>query len=69
MSGAAVRAEQLADPRLAAIPTIVLTASDMQESERGAYRADAWLEKPYKFDDLLALVKRYVTPEGVPIAN
>ena len=69
VSGAQVRAEQLADPRLAGIPTIVLTASDMPASERAAFSADAWLEKPFMFDDLLALVKRYVTPEGICLAT
>ena len=68
VSGAQVRAEQLADPRLAGIPTIVLTASETPETERAAFHADAWLEKPFKFDDLLAFVKRYVTPEGVTLA-
>jgi len=25
---------------------------------------DAWLEEPFRFDDLPTLVKRYVVPEG-----
>jgi CheY-like chemotaxis protein len=69
VSGARVRAEQLADPRQAGIPTIVLTGSEAPESERAAFHADAWLEKPFKFDDLLVLVKRYVTPEGVTLTT
>jgi CheY-like chemotaxis protein len=64
ISGADVRARQLADPTLAAIPTIVLTASDTPPSDRAALHTEAWLEKPFKFDDLLEVVKRYVVPEA-----
>jgi CheY-like chemotaxis protein len=64
LSGADVRAKQLSIPSLAAIPTIVLTASDTPQSDRAPLRADAWLEKPFKFDDLLEVVKRYVMPEA-----
>ncbi len=64
MSGLDVRARQLADPALAAIPTIVLTASDTPQPERLPLRPDAWLDKPFRFDDLLTLVKRYVVPEA-----
>jgi two-component system cell cycle sensor histidine kinase/response regulator CckA len=64
LSGIDVRTHQLADPLLSAIPTIVLTASDTPQSERGPLRPDAWLDKPFRFDDLLTLVKRYVVPEA-----
>ena len=64
LSGIDVRARQLADPALAAIPTIVLTASDTPQPERLPLSPDAWLDKPFEFDDLLTLVKRYVMPEA-----
>lgn len=64
LSGIDVRARQLADPALAAIPTIVLTASDTPQPERLPLHPDAWLDKPFRFDDLLTLVKRYVVPEA-----
>jgi CheY-like chemotaxis protein len=64
ISGRDLRAEQLADPVLASIPTIVVTASELDARERAGLRPDALLEKPFRFDDLLGLVKRYVTPEG-----
>ena len=64
LSGIDVRARQLADPALAAIPTIVLTASDTPQPERLPLSPDAWLDKPFEFDDLLTLVKRYVLPEA-----
>jgi CheY-like chemotaxis protein len=64
MNGRDLRAQQLADPVLASIPTIVVTASELDARERARLRPDALLEKPFRFDDLLGLVKRYVTPEG-----
>ncbi len=64
LSGIDVRARQLADPALATIPTIVLTASDTPQPERLPLHPDAWLDKPFRFDDLLTLVKRYVVPEA-----
>ena len=63
LSGADVRAKQLANRALSGIPTIVLTASDTPLPERVPLHPDAWLDKPFRFDDLLTLVKRYVVPE------
>ena len=64
VSGRDVRLRQLEDPALAALPTIVVSASDMDHRERVGLNPDAWLDKPYRFDDLLELVKRYVISEG-----
>ena len=64
VSGRDVRLRQMQDPALAALPTIVVSASDMDHRERVGLNPDAWLDKPYRFDDLLELVKRYVVPEG-----
>lgn len=64
VSGIDVRAHQLADAALSAIPTIVLTASDTTQAERIELQPDGWLDKPFKFEDLLTLVKRYVVPEA-----
>jgi hypothetical protein len=36
----------------------------MDHRERVGLNPDAWLDKPYRFDDLLELVKRYVVSEG-----
>jgi CheY-like chemotaxis protein len=63
-SGRDVRLRQLADPALAAIPTIVVTGADMDARDRAGLHPEAWLEKPYRFDELLALIKRYVVSEG-----
>jgi len=64
ISGGDIRAFQFAHPALATLPTIVVTASDLDQGERLGLRPDAWLDKPFRFDDLLELVKRYVVPEG-----
>ena len=64
MSGSDVRRCQLTFPELADIPTVVVSAIEPDGTVRAQLRADAWIEKPFRFDDLLAVVKRYVTPEG-----
>jgi CheY-like chemotaxis protein len=63
-SGRDVRMRQLADPALSAIPTIVVTGTDMDARDRLGLRPEAWLDKPYRFDELLALIKKYVVSEG-----
>jgi CheY-like chemotaxis protein len=64
VSGRDVRLRQLTDPLLSTIPTIVVSAADLEHRERLGLQPDAWLDKPYRFDDLLELVKRYVVSEG-----
>ena len=64
LSGGDVRRRQLADPSLFTIPTIVVSAAEMDQDERLRLQPDGWLDKPYRFDDLLELVKRYVVAEG-----
>ncbi len=64
LSGLDVRVQQLADPALAAIPTIVVSASDADGDLRQQLHADGWVAKPFRFDDLLVLVKAFVVPEA-----
>ncbi len=64
ISGRDVRMRQLADATLRMVPTIVVSASDLSHEERVGLSPDAWLDKPFRFDDLLTLVKRYVVSEG-----
>ena len=64
ISGRDIRVRQMSDPVLCTIPTIVVSAADMDHRERVGLQPDAWLDKPYRFDDLLELVKRYVVSEG-----
>ena len=63
LNGTAFRSRQLADPVLATIPTIVITASDVSVEGRARLHVDGWLEKPFRFENLLEHVKRYVVPE------
>ena len=62
VDGATLRAVQLADAALSPIPTIVITAAEPKPEERCPLRPDEWLDKPFRFDELLPLVKRYVSP-------
>ena len=64
ISGLEVRAEQLADPALAGIPTIVVSATDAAAEIRDQLRPDGWVAKPFRFDELLVRVKEYVVPEA-----
>jgi len=58
--GAEIRAAQLADPRLSRIPTIVVSAYAPDIPEGPALQAAAWFEKPFRFDQLLDEVRKYV---------
>jgi CheY-like chemotaxis protein len=64
VNGCEFRLQQLAAPELACIPTVVVTATDINSAVRAQLSADAWVEKPFRFDQLLAIVKQYVTPEA-----
>ena len=68
MSGRDVRAQQLADERLAAIPTVVVSACEPDMRGRAQLQPEAWIEKPFRFEALLEVVMRYVIPEGGGIA-
>lgn len=64
MSGRDVRAMQLADPRLATVPTVVVSACEPDLRARAQLQPEAWLEKPFRFEALLEIVKRYVIAEN-----
>ena len=64
LSGREVRMRQLADPTLASIPTIVVSGAEVDARDREGLGAEAWLDKPYRFDELMTLIKRYVVSEG-----
>lgn len=63
VSGGDIRGLMLADPAYADIPTIIVTASEIDPPGRAGLCPNAWLEKPFRFDELLDLVKRFVIPE------
>jgi DNA-binding response OmpR family regulator len=64
MAGMEFRGQQLLDSQLASVPTIVITASDVSIPDRMPLHPEGWLEKPFRFDTLLELVKRYVIAES-----
>ncbi len=70
LSGRDFRALQLRSLTLASIPTIVVTSCEPDEPGSAELRANAWLEKPFHFESLLALVQRYVRadPSSTPLA-
>jgi len=63
MSGIDFRLRQLIDPHLAAVPTIVITATDVAAEDRASMHLEGWLEKPFRFDTLLEMVRSYVIAE------
>ena len=63
MGGIDFRLRQLIDPHLAAVPTIVITATDVPAEDRASMHPEGWLEKPFRFDTLLEIVRRYVIAE------
>lgn len=64
MSGNDLRSCQMAAVDLAEIPTVVVSATEPNGDVRAELHADAWVAKPFQFDELLAIVKQYVTPEA-----
>jgi CheY-like chemotaxis protein len=59
MDGFRFREEQGKDPRLAAVPVIVMTADSQLEAHKHTLRASAYIRKPVDIDTLSELLKRY----------
>jgi CheY-like chemotaxis protein len=62
MDGEQFRQEQLGDPRLAAIPTVVISANSQVRETAARMRATAWLRKPVDLMALLDAVAAHVAP-------
>jgi CheY-like chemotaxis protein len=62
MDGWEFRRQQQADPTLAPVPVIVLSALD--QARASSLEANAFLKKPLDFDRLLALVRQYCPHNG-----
>ena len=64
MDGIAATRLLKGDPATASIPLIALTAFAMRGDEERIRAAgcDGYLSKPYRFDELLALVGRFIAP-------
>jgi CheY-like chemotaxis protein len=63
MDGWEFRRQQQADPELAPVPVIVLSALDQGRASN--LEADAFLKKPLDFDHLLTLVRNYCPQNGL----
>jgi CheY-like chemotaxis protein len=61
MDGWAFRAEQEADPSIAEIPVVVVTACQAQDDRVRALRAAAFLQKPFDIEMLLEIVHRWTS--------
>jgi CheY-like chemotaxis protein len=59
MDGATFREEQLRDPDLAEIPVVLISAHRDLTQQAKSLKAAAYLEKPLKLKELLALTHRY----------
>ena len=71
MDGAAFRQAQQADPRIAAIPVVVLSAAENIETQAPLLTANAYVPKPIEFDNLLQVVEQYCQcsrTHGMPAA-
>jgi CheY-like chemotaxis protein len=62
VNGREFRAEQLADPRIAAIPVIVLSASGCIAEETPTMHVAATLAKPFSRESLIEVVARRCSP-------
>lgn len=62
LDGRAFRAAQLADPRLAPIPAVVMSGSDVRPDLAQELRAAAILQKPVDLDVLYETVARCLRP-------
>lgn len=69
ISGATFRNWQLSKPGLASIPTVLVTAFEPKAETVASLRPASWLEKPFRADDILRIVRRYVTPDTVATAE
>jgi CheY-like chemotaxis protein len=63
MDGWEFRRQQQADPALAPVPVIVLSALD--QARASTLQAEAFLKKPLDFDRLLSLVRTYCPQQGM----
>jgi CheY-like chemotaxis protein len=59
--GAEIRAVQLADPEISSIPIIVVSANSPAPADEAALQAAAWLEKPFRCEQLLTEVRKHVS--------
>jgi CheY-like chemotaxis protein len=66
MDGRSFRSAQLADPLLAAIPIVVMTADANVAAISAELRANFHLKKPVSIEQLFAAVRRFCGPPRPP---
>ena len=59
MDGRAFRKLQLADPRIATIPTVILTGAPLADVDDATLRADDYILKPVGREHLVSVVSAY----------
>lgn len=64
MTGTEFRAAQRADPKIAAVPVVVVSAASNAEERAAALEPVAFLKKPLKLRALLEIAGRYARPHG-----
>ena len=63
MDGIDFRERQLADPALRAIPVVIISARPDVARQAARLHADAFLQKPMSFEELLHVVQNRATTE------
>ncbi|MGB7622425.1 MAG: response regulator [Terriglobia bacterium] len=59
MNGWQFRAEQLKDPVLRSVPTVILSSIFNIESEARVLQADGYIPKTFAFEEILGMVRNY----------
>ncbi len=63
MSGRDLRERQLSDADASLVPTVVVSSCEPDDVIQAQLRPAAWLEKPFRVDALLSVVRQHVLPE------
>lgn len=66
MNGWQLVEQMKADPRLREIPIIAMSGAALTADQRKQCRADAFLQKPFEFDQLLGWVERLASADSEP---
>jgi CheY-like chemotaxis protein len=61
MDGFEFREAQLADPRIAAVPVVLMTADGHLTEKSARMKADGGINKPFDIADLVGLVARFTS--------
>jgi CheY-like chemotaxis protein len=59
MNGWDFRAQQLANPSLKEIPTVIVSGAAQAKKEAASLHANGFLQKPFDLDPLLNVIERY----------